>query len=237
LLLLGLIAHSRAPEYDEAYSIFLTAGDARPAWPSGIFTPGSVRAFYTGYASLGGISRELKTGDVHPPLYFWGLELWRGLFGASWFTARLLSVIFSLGSLSLIAWLAEAAEIPVFEALGIALLSYGFAYTGIVARNFALAQFLNLLGFLLVFQGTRQNDRRLALCGGMALGAASFRITSLFSLAAPCCSGCAWGGNAGAFSFPQPLAWLRFFRWIPVIFWRSTGRARRNSRRFHPFTP
>jgi Dolichyl-phosphate-mannose-protein mannosyltransferase len=173
-LLLGLIAHSRAPEYDEAYSVFLTAGDARPAWPSGIFTPGSVRAFYTGHASLGGISQGLKTGDVHPPLYFWGLELWLGLFGASWFTARLLSVIFSLGSLGLIAWLAEAAEIPALAALGITLLSYGFAYTGIVARDFSLAQFLNLLGFSLVFQGTRQNDRRLALSGGVALGAASF---------------------------------------------------------------
>ena len=173
-LLLGLAAHSRAPEYDEAYSIFLTAGDARPAWPSGIFTPGSVRAFYTGHARLGAISHDLKAGDVHPPLYFWGLEFWRRVFGSSWFAARLLSVIFSLGSLGLIAWLAEAAEIPALAALGIALLSYGFAYTGIIARDFALAQFLNLLGFSLVFQGLRKNGRHLAFGGGLALGAASF---------------------------------------------------------------
>lgn len=173
-LLLALVAHSRAPEYDEAYSVFLTAGDARPAWPSGVFTPGSVRTFYTGHARLGVISHDLKTGDVHPPLYFWALEFWRRLFGPSWFTTRFLSVVFSLGSLSLIAWLAEAAEIPVLTALGIALLSYGFAYTGIVARGFALAQCLSLLGSSIVFQGLRKNDRRLALGGGLALGAASF---------------------------------------------------------------
>jgi hypothetical protein len=133
-----------------------------------------VRAFYTGHARLGAISHDLKAGDVHPPLYFWSLEFWRGLFGPSWFTARLLSVIFSLGSLGVIAWLAEAAGITVFATLGITLLSYGFAYTGIVARDFALAQFLNLLGFSMVFQGVRKNDRRLALGGGLALGAASF---------------------------------------------------------------
>ena len=173
-LLLTAIAYLRPPEYDEAYSIFLTAGDARPAWPSGVFTAGAARSFFTGHASFAQISRDLKTGDVHPPLYFWCLEIWRRLLGPSWLTARILSVIFSLGSLSLIAWLAEATEIPVFPALGLTLLSYGFAYTGIVARGFALAQFLNLLGFSLIFQTTRLRSRRLAFAGGLAFGAASF---------------------------------------------------------------
>ncbi|HUW80250.1 MAG TPA: hypothetical protein VMV54_05050, partial [Acidocella sp.] len=80
-LLLGIIAHQRAPEYDEAYSIFLTAGDARPAWPAGVFTAGSVRGLYAGHASPGKISHDLKIGDVHPPLYFWLLEIWRRLLG------------------------------------------------------------------------------------------------------------------------------------------------------------
>ena len=173
-LLLGIIAHQRAPEYDEAYSIFLTAGDARPAWPAGVFTAGSVRGLYAGHASPGKISHDLKIGDVHPPLYFWLLEIWRRLLGPGWFTARLLSVVFSLGSLAVIAWLAEAAEIPVIPALSIALLSYGFAYTGIVARDFALAQFLNLLGFSLVFHAITTNRRQFSLAGGLALGAASF---------------------------------------------------------------
>src|SRR6202035_3471561 len=113
-------------------------------------------------------------GDVHPPLYFWCLEIWRHLLGPSWLIARLLSVIFSLSSLAVIAWLAEVTEIPVLPALSLTLLSYGFAYTGIVARGLALAQFLNLLGFWFIFQTTHSHRRRLAFAGGLALGAASF---------------------------------------------------------------
>ena len=173
-LLLTLLAYQRPAEYDEAYSIFLTAGHARPPWPQGVFTPAEVAGFYAGHASLGQIAQDLKTGDVHPPLYFWVLEFWRRVFGPGWFTARLLSVVFSLGSLGMIAWRADAAEIPVFPALGIALLSYGFAYTGIIARGFALAQFLNLAGAGLLFHACRKKRRRFAIAGGIAFGAASF---------------------------------------------------------------
>jgi hypothetical protein len=173
-LLLSAVAHFRAPEYDEAYSIFLTAGDARPAWPTGVFTPAEVRGFYTGAASFAAISDDLKTGDVHPPLYFWALSLWRGIFGPSWFAARMLSVGFSLAALAVLAWLAAMLEIPVFPALALTLLSYGFAYTGIVARGFALAQLLNLLGVALTFRAMQRTSRPLALGSGLALGAASF---------------------------------------------------------------
>jgi hypothetical protein len=177
-LLLTAIAHQRPPEYDEAYSVFLTAGNARPAWPSGVFTAGDVRGLFTGHAGFAQISHDLKNGDVHPPLYFWLLEIWRRLSGPSWLAARLLSVIFSTAALAVIAWLAEAAEIPVLPALSLTLLSYAFAYTGTIARGFALAQFLNLLGFALIFQATRRHRQGhghlLAFAGGLAFGAACF---------------------------------------------------------------
>ncbi|OYV35448.1 MAG: hypothetical protein B7Z81_08700 [Acidocella sp. 20-61-6] len=174
VLLLSTIAHFRAPEYDEAYSIFLTAGDPRPAWPSGVFTPTQVQDFYTGAPSFAAISRALKTDDVHPPLYFWALNLWRGIFGPSWFAARLLSVGFSLAALGVLTWLAAMLEIPVFPALALTLLSYGFAYTGIVARDFALAQLLNLLGVALTVRAAQGKSRPRALASGLAFGAASF---------------------------------------------------------------
>ncbi len=173
-LVLGFIAWHRAPEYDEAYSIFLTAGDARPPWPSGVFTAGSVRHLFAGHAGFGQIAHDLRVGDVHPPLYFWALEIWRWVCGPSWFAARLLSVVFALGALAVIAWFVDAAEIAVLPALGLTLLNYGFAYTGVVARGFALAQFLNFLGFSLVFLAVQRRTRRLSLAGGLALGAAAF---------------------------------------------------------------
>ena len=124
-LLLTLAAHLRPPEYDEAYSLFLTAGDPRPAWPPGIFHPADVSNFYHGAPSPIKIAHDLRTGDVHPPLYFWTLEYWRRLAGPSWFAARMLSVLFSIAALTALAWLATLAEIPATTTLLIALLSYG----------------------------------------------------------------------------------------------------------------
>ncbi len=181
LLILGCGAWLRAPEYDEAYSIFLAAGDARPAWPVGVFQPEDVRPFYTGDASLTAIAAALRNGDVHPPLYFWLLEYWRRLagqcwVGQGWFAARLLSVLLSLISLASIAWVAALTEIPASAAMLLALFSYGFAYTGIVARGFTLAQALDLLGIALMLLADRSRRRKASLgfAAGLAFGAAAF---------------------------------------------------------------
>jgi hypothetical protein len=173
VLLLG-IAWARGPEYDEAYSIFLTAGHARPAWPSGVFTAGSVRGLYAGGAGLGQVVHDLRAGDVHPPLYFWVLDLWRQVVGPSWLAARALSVLFTLGGLALLARSALVLEVPVLPALALTLLSYGFAYTGIVARGFALAQLCDIGGVLLLVLAARERRWGLALAGGALFGAASF---------------------------------------------------------------
>jgi hypothetical protein len=188
-LLLTAIAWNRPPEYDEAYSMFLTAGDARPAWPNGAFHPADVWGFYTGHAGFGQIAQDLRRGDVHPPLYFWALEVWRRAFGPSWFAARMLSVVFSLGSLVIVGRIAAMARISVLPAVFLAVGSYGFAYTGTVARGFALAQFFNVLGVALVYGAgcggwgqqtgllrrfAPRNDGVAALAGGLALGAAGF---------------------------------------------------------------
>jgi hypothetical protein len=189
-VLLTVIAWLRGPEYDESYSIFLTAGDPRPAWPAGVFSPEQVRAHYQGQTSFGAIVQNLRVGDVHPPLYFWALKLWRAAFGPGWFTARLLSVIFATAALAALAWAAALAEIPPAPAVLIATLFYGFAYTGIVARGFALAQFLNVLGVACVLGESKRflfekrttslpalaipNRYALSAAAGLAFGAASF---------------------------------------------------------------
>jgi hypothetical protein len=175
--ILGTAAKLRPPEYDEAYSIFLTAGDPRPSWPSGFFHPGDVRSFYAGHPSPAKIAHDLRQGDVHPPLYFWALEYWRRLVGPGWFAARLLSVLLSVAALAGLAWLAILAEIPPASAMLLALFSYGFAYTGIVARGFALAQLLNILGMALILSAQRAGRKqgwRSALLGGLVFGAAAF---------------------------------------------------------------
>ena len=169
--LLLLASWLRGPEYDEAYSIFLTAGHARPVWPQGVFTAGSVRWLYRGHASFGQIARDLRQGDVHPPLYFWALELWRRAAGPGWFTARLLSVGFTLAGLAGLSRIARLCRLGVVPVLAMALLSYGFCYTGILARPYALVQALNIWGVYFALAGRKP---RTALAAGLCFGAAAF---------------------------------------------------------------
>jgi len=157
-ILLTTLAYLRPPEYDEAYSIFLTANHARPAWPTAIFTPADVQNLYSGHSTFPQIAQNLKTGDVHPPLYFWLLHIWRDAFGPAWLTARLLSVLITLASLATLSRLARLTNIPAIPALLLCLCTYGFAYTAIITRGFALAQFFLILGVTLTFK-TRPCER------------------------------------------------------------------------------
>lgn len=229
--LLGCIAWLRGPEYDEAYSIFLTAGDARPSWPAGVFTPSAMRGFYAGHASLAYIAAKLKSGDVHPPLYFWALEIWRRGFGPSWFAARLLSAGLSLCALALIAWLAAMSGRPILPAMALALLSYGFAYTGITARGFALAQFFDLLGVALSFRGGRAGTRTGAFAAGLAFGAAAFsNYLAIFT----CLPVLAWLGRSSRRGAALACAGLAPFLALCAPYFL----AQRNSRigQFAPFS-
>jgi hypothetical protein len=182
-VILIAIAHRRPPEYDEAYSIFLTAGDPRPAWPTQPFHSSDVRHFFFGPTTFSAIAQNLRTGDVHPPLYFWCLNLWRHIFGPSWFTARLLSVVLSLATLATLSQAARIAGIPVIPTLLITLLAYAFPYTSILARNFALAQLLNTLALTLALASLKTGDRRLTAASGLVFSAATF--TNYLSIFTP----------------------------------------------------
>jgi len=173
-LILTAIAYLRPAEYDEAYSIFLTAGDPRPAWPATPFRPEDVRHLYTGQPSFAAIAQNLRIGDVHPPLYFWILNLWRQLFGPSWFAARLLSALFAIATLTTLSQAAKLAGVPVIPTILITLLAYAFPYTSSVARGFALAQWLNTAGLTLTLAALKADDRRLMTASGLAFSAATF---------------------------------------------------------------
>ena len=105
-------AWSRGAEYDEQYSLFLTAGVPRPPWPDTIFTAGLARAFRSGHASVIRIAADLRATDVHPPLYFWVLAIWRAVLGPDLLTARLLSTVFAMGSLVLTGAIAGRTGAP-----------------------------------------------------------------------------------------------------------------------------
>ncbi len=126
LVLLGA-ARLRGAEYDEAYSLFLTSGIPRPAWPAHGYHAARIRRIVAGNAGPARIARELRATDVHPPLYFWALAAWRRGFGPGLFIARLLSVLAALIARTLVGAIARAAAIPALPAIGFTLGCYGFA--------------------------------------------------------------------------------------------------------------
>src|SRR3954447_25031715 len=100
-LVLTAAAWLRGAEYDEQYTLFLTAGTARPIWPDGVFPAGAIAAAQAGHATLAQIARDLRATDVHPPLYFWAVSLWRAAFGPGLFAV--LCGVASLGLVGVIA--------------------------------------------------------------------------------------------------------------------------------------
>ncbi len=160
----------RGPEYDEQYTLFLTAGVPRPIWPDAVFPAGLVHALQSGHADIASIARDLRTTDVHPPLYFWLASLWRQMAGESLFVLRLLSVLLSLGALGMVGVIARRLSVRPALAMLLTLGCYGFAYTGMIARGFMLAQILVLAGLVLLL------SRRSAWSGltaGLLFGAAT----------------------------------------------------------------
>jgi hypothetical protein len=125
---------------DEGITLLVTSGHAMPAWPSDPVPAGSVQGLFRGTASIGHITQELRDTDVHPPVYFWILSLWRHALGFSVEVARALSALCSLAAIALFYLTLRVArvEAPLF-ATAIYALSPAAMFWGGVARPYGLA--------------------------------------------------------------------------------------------------
>jgi hypothetical protein len=192
----------RGAEYDEQYTLFLTAGVARPAWPDGVFPAGAIAAAQAGHASAARIAADLRATDVHPPLYFWVVALWRAAFGPGLFTARLFSVLCGVASLGLIGVIARQCRIGLAGAMLLALGCYGFVYTNAIARGFAPAGTACLAGMALLLA-------RRPVLAGVAFGiACGCNYLAVFVGVAAIAAAGAWRGVLGAAPFLALDAWF-----------------------------
>lgn len=205
LAVLTAAAVLRSTEYDENYSIFVTGGDARPAWPTTVFTPAEARAPFEARTGLVDIARLLRETDVHPPLYFWALAAWRQVTGDGLLALRAFSILFSTGAVAV--WMAAAwrAGLPPL-AVGVATtLAYGFGYTGHLARGFALAHLLVALTVLAAIEASRRSGRAVAPTGRAPPGTGSLTWTATAGLAAGLAS---FTNYLAVFPVAAVLAWL-----------------------------
>ena len=251
-LVLMSAAWMRGAEYDEQYTLFLTAGVARPNFPAGVFAAGEVRRLQAGHTSFAAIARDLRATDVHPPLYFWTEAEWRTLFGDSLFAARLASVLFSVAALCMVAVIARLAGVPAVMAVLLTASCYGFVYTGVIARGFALAQLLTLSGVATLLYAERRASGRIALAAGILLGAAAF---SNYLAAFVGCAALLWSARSGNYILPlpqgegedlaSPSAWpcprlamaagLGFAVWLPGELWFFLAQRQSRVGQFAPF--
>ncbi len=234
-LLLSAVAWLRGAEYDEQYTLFLTGGVARPTWPTGVVTAGTVRDLQVAHAGFAAITRDLRDTDVHPPLYFWTVAAWRRLVGNSLFAARLASVSFSVVTLSLVAMIARSAGIPAVAAMLLTVGCYGFAYTGAIARGFALAQLLSVAGVALLLCNERRAGRMLA--AGTLFGAATFaNYLAGFVACAALLHTVITRGDAPMRRTAGPVL-VGFALWLPADLWFFLAQRGSRAGQFVPFGP
>lgn len=221
-LVLTAAAWLRGAEYDEQYTLFLTAGAPRPDWPDAPFPAAVVAAMEAGHASFVEIARDLRATDVHPPLYFWGVSLWRWVFGPSLFAARMLSVVCGTITIGLVGMIARRCRIYPPVAMLVTLGCYGFAYTNAIARAFAPAEMLTLSGVALLLA-------RRGILAGVCFGAACCcNYLAVFVAAAVLLVACAWVAIPAAVPFLGLDAWFfaaqhatRPGQFPPFAFWPS----------------
>ncbi|MEO8713731.1 MAG: glycosyltransferase family 39 protein [Acetobacteraceae bacterium] len=229
-MILLAAATARGFEYDEAYSVFVTSPTPRPSWPTTVFRAGEVRGAFTAHAGPLAIARALRETDVHPPLYFWTLAAWRRIAGDGLLAMRSLSILCALIALLAVGAIARTVRIPAALAMLLTVGCYGFAYTGAVARGFALAQALDLCGVLVLLRAERAGG---ALLGGMALGAATFTnyLSAFTGLAA-----LAW---LLASRMRRPSLWLSagfgFAAFLPADLWFFLAQRASRAGQFPPF--
>jgi hypothetical protein len=201
-LVLTAAAWLRGPEYDEQYTLFLTAGTPRPDWPQAVFPAGTVAAIQAGHATSAGIVRDLRATDVHPPLYFWAAWAWRFVFGPGLFAVRMASVLFGLASIWLVGVIAQRCAIRPALAMLLTLGCYGFVYTNAIARGFAPAECLTLAGCALLLG-------RRPLLAGICLGAACCcNYLAVFVAAAVIAAAGAWLAVPACIPFLALDAWF-----------------------------
>jgi Dolichyl-phosphate-mannose-protein mannosyltransferase len=135
--------HDSSIWYDEAITLLTTSGHAGLNWALGL-------AQFKPSANLPKIASELYQQDVHPPLYFWTLAIWRVIFGQSLEVARALSAVFTLGTLCLLYRLAKdwGMKWPYVPVVLYAVSAVGVRYA-YNARPYAMVSFLIVLTMFL----------------------------------------------------------------------------------------
>lgn len=135
--------------YDEAITLLTTSGHAQVDWQQGLMQ-------FQPTANLRKILFDLRNQDVHPPLYFCSLAIWRVAFGASLEAARSFSALFIVAMLALLFRLARQMGVrPAWVPVAIYAACSAGTWYAYDARPYAMATFLIVLAQYLAYRRSR----------------------------------------------------------------------------------
>ncbi|MEM9090656.1 MAG: hypothetical protein AAGC93_18150 [Cyanobacteria bacterium P01_F01_bin.53] len=155
----GLV--SRAIWYDESITLLETAGHAIPNWPQQPIPASIAQEKFEGTPTFVKLADDLRRTDVHPPVYYWLLSLWRRWLGFSIETARLFSLICSIGTVLSLYCLLKAGKFEQsFVPTLVYALSTGAVLMGHEARAYALASLFIGLGALFAYLASEMTSER-----------------------------------------------------------------------------
>jgi uncharacterized membrane protein len=170
--------YSRGIWDDEAISLLETAGNALPSWPRKPTPAGVAKRFYEGVPPIKSVVEDLRRTDIHPPVYYVLLSLWRRLWGFSIETARMFSLLCSLASILGVYLLLQrgGARRPLL-ALFLYSIAASAVFFGSISRSYAFGTMLIVGAALAAFLATeRAREGRirtiLALTAATAAGLA-----------------------------------------------------------------
>jgi len=154
---------NRSIWYDESITLLETAGNAIPTWSTQLTPAATQKELLAGSPTFGEVAAGLRETDVHPPVYYSLLSIWRRIAGNSIETARIFSVFWSTASVILLYLLLRASGFfrPFWPTL-VYSLSSGAVHYSHEARNYALAMFFLLAASFLAYLATISgvNSRR-----------------------------------------------------------------------------
>jgi hypothetical protein len=193
---------TRAIWYDESITLLETAGNADPSW-SALPTPAATeKELLVGSPTLGEVAAGLRETDVHPPVYYGLLSIWRRATGESLEAARLFSVLWSTACVIFLYLLLRVFGFarPFWPSL-VYSLSSGAVHYGHEARNYSLAMFLVIFSaFLGHFLIQIESNRRR-------------KFWFLSASTATCCALAFQTNYLTVFPISLILAWC--FAWAP----------------------
>ena len=164
---------SRSIFRDEAVTLLEMAGYASPSWPKEPTPARLIQKQFEGAPNFSKIAEDFRRTEAHPLGYFWLLSLWRQWLGFSLETARIFSLICSLGTIFVLYLLLRFGKIeyPLVPTMVYAL-SSGAVYYGHEARSYALATFFLTAGALFAYLASEEAWRKKARATAWAMAMA-----------------------------------------------------------------